>query len=698
MEMTTGEKLGCLRGKWYKWMPVLYFLAVLTLYLTMLTDFVFVDEVDVFYGGYNVVFSGDIYKVYPSQHMPFSYYMSAICALFGATTAYQFRLGLYIMMAGIWTATYVHHRKYLNNWALLGLPCFYIFQLKQVSLATAMISDHWQGIGLVLLILEVLRYRKTWRIPFSSAVFVSLGIVLSLGTAFVSAYSVFAVFVGVLLMQAFRLWKHPEERKIALREDLRLAGVGIAPFAVLILWYLASGNLQNFFGGAYELNVNIYSKYIGGFGTEAGGTFLSTFPGWISYIQKSIDWLSSSVVYGTMLVLQNVSLVIFSIVIMRKHFLAGATVLIASILAGVRAFDGFHGAPFMAVCSVPMAFWLGTGLVRFAEKRNVLRGANLLAALAAVVILVAPSVKSPYYLKYVPQYLAPSERDEYAQTMAEVLTDEGDRIMTDDISYTSWMVMRDHLKLEECSTAPANPWFYEYYGARALEKLKENKTAIVSLYPDSVLWGYRTRDYAADFVQYVEENYLMLEPGLYILKEKMPEMMRKLSEAGYGMTDRNEELPSFSELGDPLLPGEEMGELFTARGCEMCAARVLTATYFGGNTIGLTCTLTDAETGEELASVYRGKQYMVDNDYTRFPMRVKLEPGKQYMLRIRADGETSDGSEKTRLHIYRSGEGTATENDRANAGGIPLDYCLGVRIEYAVDEAGRILGKTEEQQ
>ena len=89
---------------------------------------------------------------------------------------------------------------------------------------------------------------------------------------------------------------------------------------------------------------------------------------------------------------------------------------------------------------------------------------------------------------------------------------------------------------------------------------------------------------------------------------------------------------------------------------------------------------------------------MVDNDYTRFPMRVKLEPGKQYMLRIRADGETSDGSEKTRLHIYRSGEGTATENDRANAGGIPVDYCLGVRIEYAVDEAGRILGKTEEQQ
>ena len=77
-------KINSWLAKGDKWVPALFFCCVLALYLTMLADGLFVDELDVFYGGYSLAKGGDIYKAYPSQHMPFSYYLAAPGALLGA--------------------------------------------------------------------------------------------------------------------------------------------------------------------------------------------------------------------------------------------------------------------------------------------------------------------------------------------------------------------------------------------------------------------------------------------------------------------------------------------------------------------------------------------------------------------------------------------------------------------------------------
>lgn len=677
--------------KIYRWTPVIFFLAVMILYLTMLIDFVFVDEVDVFYGGYNVVHSGDIYKVYPTQHMPFSYYMSALIALFGANSAYWYRIGFYLMMSGLWTAVYVHHRDHLNNWALLGLPFFYVFQLKQHSLATSMISDHWQGIGLILLILEVLRYRRTWRIPLSSAIFVSLGIVLSLGTAFVSAYSVFIVFVGVALMQALRLRKHPEERKTAFREDIRLVLVAMAPFAVLGLWYILSGNLQNFFGGAYELNVSIYSRYIGGFGADAGGTFLGVLPRWIAYIRYGAETIASDPITGITATVRNIGLIVFCVMIMKDHPIAGLTMLGASIFAGVRAFDGFHGAPYMAVCSIPMAFWLGEGILWFYRRKTWPRGISLAAALGLVAVLVVPAARDVYNLRYIPQYLAPTVTSATNRTTLEVLTDPEERIITGDLSVSSGTVMRNRLKLSECSTATGNPWFYEYYGARELANLKEEKTRVLRFCPDDELWGYYIRDYAADFVQYVEDNYHLMDEAVYVRNDALPDAIDRLHSAGYGMIDLSVPPRDYWVLGDQLRSGETVEEHFAPLGSEICAVRVKTATYFGGNRIGLHCVLKEEETGKILAETTCAKDQMKDNDYVRFPLHAEVTPGGRYVICLTAE-ELEDPEEETKLHIYRSEEGAADGENWAVTGGEKQDCILGIRVEYGIDEQCMILG------
>ena len=84
LSVSRNGKINALLKRGDKWLPAVFFCCVLGLYLTMMISSYFVDELDVFYGGYNIVNSGDIYKVYPSQHMPFSYYMAAPGALLGA--------------------------------------------------------------------------------------------------------------------------------------------------------------------------------------------------------------------------------------------------------------------------------------------------------------------------------------------------------------------------------------------------------------------------------------------------------------------------------------------------------------------------------------------------------------------------------------------------------------------------------------
>ena len=119
--LTTGRngRINLFLKRTDKWLPAVFFCCVLGLYLTMLTHLVFVDELDVFYGGYNIAKGGDIYRTYPSQHMPFSYYLALPGALLGARTAWQFRLYFYVLLSALWTGMYIRYRKQFSRPALL---------------------------------------------------------------------------------------------------------------------------------------------------------------------------------------------------------------------------------------------------------------------------------------------------------------------------------------------------------------------------------------------------------------------------------------------------------------------------------------------------------------------------------------------------------------------------------------------------
>ena len=668
--------------------PVLVFLCFFALYMTLMLEPYFTDEQDVFYGGYNVVMSGDVYANYLSQHMPFSYYMAALPALFGARTVYQFRLGFYLMMGVLWTAVYIRHRKALNNLALILIPFLYILQLQFHDYATTMISDHWQGIGLVMIGLEVIRYSREYRISAAMAGMVCLGIVLSFGTTFMSAYALLVLFLGVAALQAVRLVRRPEERKAAVREDLRLVGICLLPFVLLAGWYAATGNLENAFSGAYRVNVEAYSKYIGGLGTSPGGTFLAVFPLWAESWRTGLDSLKEYPVYGIHLLLQNAALVIFAVRVGWKKPVAGITLLLGGIYAGIRGFTHFHGAAYMCVTAAALAGLAGEGITSLMQKRTVLRGAAAFAGLAAVVFLAAPSAGTVKNLYHARRYLRPAQVSPDSRDMLEILTDPGDRIHTGDVSFTSNMVMQYNLRLDDASLASSNPWFWEFWGERELETLKANQTRVMLYSPNGEIWGYRLRDYAPELAAYVAENYTMIETDLYVRNDALAETRKRLEEAGYGLVGTNTS-SSGEELMAMLYEGQTVEQHFPAAGSRMEAVWIRTATYMNSSQVGLTVALVDAKTGDVLAEAYRAKEELRDLRYTRFELKADLEPGAAYVLRMTADAMSAD--EDTRLHLYRSAPDTDTEDTWAEVDDEPVNFNIVVQIEYAVDDQLQIV-------
>lgn len=652
LSVSRNGKINALLKRGDKWLPAVFFCCVLGLYLTMMISSYFVDELDVFYGGYNIVNSGDIYKVYPSQHMPFSYYMAAPGALLGARTLSQFRLYFYVLLSGLWTGIYVRNRKHFSRLALLLLPLLYIVQLKMYDghdLGTMMISDHWQGIGILIILLELIRFADEKKVSAGMACMVSLGIVLSFGTTFLSAYPLLVVFLGVLAMQAVQVRKKERELSAVLREDARLTLICLCPFLLLALWYLISGNFGNAAGGAYELNINTYSRYsdyLGGVDANPGGAFLAVFPNWIRYQAKGLEFLRAGEWHKALQVwLETAALLAFTVSLWKeKKRIAGITFFLAVILAGVRAYDYFHGMPYMAASSIPIAFCLDGALGWYQEKKTPRRAVPAVLALACALALVVPEAGMVKKAVHVPRLLNERQYRDSNRDLLDVLAEPGERIHTDDLYYSSLTVMRLGLKISEACLGAGNPWFYEFYGERELNNLKENRTRLVVMDPDSEILGYRLRDYAQDLVSYVEENYTTVGAYVYVRNDAYPAAAEKLREAGYGTWHAGPAYGTPSTTGPRMTDETVCDQRITAAGRHMTGILTRFANYRDQNKAGVTVRLIDSA-GAVIGESTLPREEIKDNIYTRFALEAEVEPGVQYTLRITTDGTTPEGGE-----------------------------------------------------
>lgn len=656
-----------------------FFLAVFILYSTMLADLVFTDEMDIYSIGYTISMGGDVYKVNLSQHMPASYYISAVFSLLGADTVYQYRLCFYALLSLMWTACFFHHRKHLDNLMLLCIPVFFLGQLMPVDLATCLLSDHWQGMGLVFILLELLRYEKTRAIPLSSAIWISLGVVLSFGTTFVSIYAIFAIFVGVVLLQSWDYLHTPrrsEARRVLgrrlFREDLRLILIALLPFAVLIGWYALSGNLENFYSGAYRINAEVYSKYIGGFGSDPGGAFIGCFTNFYHTFVTAVTHLRESFFAYGGTILRYISLFVCCLMLCRKNIVVALTVLLAAIMSGVRVFDGFHGMPFFCIGALTMAYCFSACVNAMMVRRRWIRGA---VALACSLVVLIPLARKLPYLMYFPKRLAFTSETEVGNYV-QMLTDPEDHIH--EISLSGFNLSMSSHRRVDFGAASSVPWMYEAYGDKELETLETEQTKIVAFSGDHEVWGYRMSEYAADLVAYINENYTCIFPEIYVRNSYLPEAYERLRANGYGL------IGTFVGEGDILgpeaAPGTVLSQTFIADKDHLSAVLVKLATYYDIHPKGVSIDLLDMS-GQVLAQGSLPAKDIHDHMYSRCVLDAELIPGTQYEVRLTFDSTVS----KTRLCPYYSNENTANDQFYATINGERQNCCLKMQLEYTLN-------------
>ena len=642
-------------------LPVIYFFFVFFLYFSFLSDPYFTDEQDVFYGAYHIVKGRDIYQSFLSQHMPFSYYFVALAALCGARTVFQFRLGTYVLLAVLWESVYLRHRKTFHPVSLFGMPLLYLFMLRTQYLGTTMLSDHWQGIGLLLILLELVRYTETKEISLSCAVMVSLGIVLSLGSSFASAYAVFCYFLAMVTVQ-LTAWLHGRKYGVPagagkegtlFRQNARLIIVCLLPFALLLGWYAATGNVGNCISGVYEIITEHYSKYISGFGSDPVRVVWETVWLYGRYLLNAARNLGSAPWPGLMYLLAAAGLAVFCVLIGKKSPAAGLLTFLAAVYGGIRDFEGFHAMAYYAQAAGALALLAGRA-ARLCRDRGRMRWAfaGTAGALAAL-MLVNFVVWAGYNLLYPQILLDRNLRCE--EQILDLLTDPDDTVYACNQPVSSLDVMDLELIPEDACGALSYPYFYEMWGDRAMESIRRNP-GILIYNGDEISWGQAFREYAPDFDAYVQANYTKLPQTeeIWVSGEFLPEALRRLEDNGYGDLVVSNVRDRMANYPKEYYAGQSVKTRFTAEAENLSAVRFCAACFHRRSIPVLTLRVTDPDTGDVLAEGTVTGDGIGDNFFSRCPMEGRLVSGKDYNLEILV--ERIDGKGDMEFYFTPEGE------------------------------------------
>ena len=529
------------RGSMHWWQTALLALLVfslsLTFYLTMLPMEPFLDESNVFVVGDNVARGLDVYKTSISQHMPGSYYLSAIIGLFHPVNENAYRVGFYIMMSLLWTSVFLHFRKRIPIPALILTPVLYICSITPIELGTTMLSEHWAGIGHVILLMELISYEQDHHLSVSQCIWISLAIFLSFGCVFPSAFSVAVVGIGVLIRQLFIIFHEtPRENRYAIRrrillEDLKLMGIILLPWVILISWYAISGTLQTFFYSVYNLNTEVYIKYNPGLTTTAGGAISSFFPLYFQFLSTSVRDFFASVRAETLLpVLTSICPILVGILLCFSPPVTGITYFLAILTIPTRGFHNFHGLHFVCAGIFSACYLCGMGMeMPFRKPRKVISWIALVCALPLMIIPMIPVMPSVTYL---PAYVRNAHLDlqmPEPKDLTDVITDRGDRL-----HYATDMPSSIDLDRGiDYGAACYTPWTWDAFGEEELRHLEENKTKIVFFDPEFVIWKRRIVDYASGMYEYITEHYYNLAENMWIRNEYMGEAVRRMLKAEY---------------------------------------------------------------------------------------------------------------------------------------------------------------------
>ena len=655
------------------------FILLLLLLLVNSTEFLyFTDEADNFLAGMSVAAGKKIYVDFTSQHMPLLYYICGLFSMLGAGNMLQFRLYFYVLFAVLWALLYVRNRDRLGVIGGLSLPVLYVMNMIG-EYNVCVLSDQLQAFGMAVLFLEFCRYYDIKRIDWKMSVWVAAAILLSFGSAFVSAFGIFAILVGVIGAEAGESRRSHQKLGVAVGHFFRkyalLLALVLVPLLVWVGYYAVTGHLGDMILGAFTLNTKYYPKY-SGYGSSTLGAFVDPFVTYGKYfIEITTNLMAHKLQYTKELLCYAVNIVFF-VHTFRKSKWQAIVLAVFTVWVGSRGFGSvFHALPYYAVslCMFASLFRDYTNSTCNAHKKskNVEKLVGIVFVCGSMLVLALPYVQTIPRIKMLESewnaQMHPGE-DTYEQYL-QLLTDKDEDVLFATVDfYHGVNAKRCNLNL------PVNvPWTYEAYEEQILETLEEDAPRIMIFNPNYQTWGYELKDYAPEVWNYLHEAYECLYlpscPELYARKDYYQEAQELCG-------GRYDSVRIYDDADSQLVlhPGDVLTQSVTGDGEDAdCFGLLVNSCADLGGISGTLRVL--AGDGTELASCetdFRG--WKAEGFYYLETEPVTFEKGKAYTLELSIDSL----SEATTLTLYGTQDKNSKTEAAVNGQALAADVCYGL--------------------
>lgn len=485
------------------------------------------DEGDIYMVGAAIANGRLLYRDITSQHMPVMYYIAAVFSLLGASTITAFRIWFYLLMAVFWGVMYYRYSEHLNKKAVALYPMIYIMMLSRIDLGHTVLSDQFQGIGMAILLFELLIFEKTRELKAGNMIMISLAVFLSFGSAFVAAFAVFfvALTVIVLELQRFAQMKLGPVKSVCklFCTYWKLVVYVAAPFVLLLLFFVVTGTLDEFYDWAYLINCTVYPKY-----SNYGGSILDSMFGGANSIMAALALpTAGSTINQIVFFAVTASAAYFFVRLQkeRKNWILTGGVLLLWIGAATRGYMNFHGTPAVAVVCIMCACAL-CGIIDELKKSTI----------AVSIVALALVCFSAPYISLVVNFspMAALRSFKVAEDSHSYVID----LITEDKEVVGLSTLNTNY-IFESNTSPtklnaACVWIWEFGGKEDLQRCIDNPPRVFVYDPGYAVGGYSIRDYAVELDLFIHENYTDLGPmgypTLYVRNDYYEEALEIINE------------------------------------------------------------------------------------------------------------------------------------------------------------------------
>lgn len=474
------------------------------------------DELDIMTGGKAISNGYSLYDDFLSQHMPFSYYISAVFDSLGATSVSLQRYCFYGLFSLFWTIILCRYKNVVSKKALFIFPLIHLSLISTYSMGTTILSEHIAGIGCVIFFLEFLNFYENKYLLWHNYLFLSIAVVFTFGTIFIGAFSILIVGVAVFCTEIS--WWHEDKKSLSekmkewLHRYIPLFVICMLPWLVLIIVYAAEGNLSNFIFEAYSINRNIYPKYIQGYGESVVEVFInipSILFGWVPQILSSAALDIATVVY--IIVLVVVILYCARQYLEGKKLFAIFTFLFLASM-GTRGTFNFHSTHMVEVMALISAIYL-IDCIESEKQRNL--------AVLSIFFLLVPFWSDMSGLSN----LSAKEEKNVEAKIIEQITESDEAIWQLNFENNTVM-LSDRASI---ANVAAVPWMWEGEKNRVLNKIENDMPRVALFNQEQEVWGYKMKEYAPEIVDFIEQNYEQYNgTSIYIRKDSVESLTKKI--------------------------------------------------------------------------------------------------------------------------------------------------------------------------